>query len=83
MENLKFKYIGEQQKVLTCAVCEELLYYIDIQHYSKCPYCDAELNMDEELEEYVLKPVIDHWASSISRPITVRKTDKLTSNITL
>ena len=65
----KFKYMEQQHKVLTCANCDEFLYFVDVQHYSACPYCDAPLHMDDELEEYILRPVIDDWVYSYSRPL--------------
>ena len=79
----KFKYMEQQHKVLTCSNCDEFLYLVDIQHYSMCPYCDAPLHMDEELEEYILKPVIEHWAHSYSHSLSRKSRDEIMGNMTI
>jgi len=59
----KFKKPSQQQttKVLVCPKCEEMLSQIDISSYGRCPYCDQTLEATPELEDYLLKPAVDHW----------------------
>ena len=51
----------KSDRVLLCPKCYETLFTSDIEHFEKCPYCDIKINMDNEVEDYILKPVIDRW----------------------
>ena len=58
----KFKRIDwKSDKILVCPNCYETLYRNDIEHFAKCPYCDQNIEFDNEIEDYLLKPVIDRW----------------------
>ncbi len=52
---------GAPEKVLICPDCFESLFRNDIEHFGKCPYCDQKINFDMEVEEYLLKPIVDRW----------------------
>jgi len=51
----------ELEKMLICPECTETLSQIDISSFGSCPYCDHTLVTTPELEDYLLKPVVDHW----------------------
>ncbi len=51
----------ELEKVLVCPECMETLSQLDIGSYGHCPYCNHSLESSPELEDYLLKPAIDHW----------------------
>ena len=58
----KFKRINcKSDKILVCPTCYETLFRNDIEHFAKCPYCDQNIEFDIEIEDYLLKPVIDRW----------------------
>ena len=59
----KFKHINNtSEKVLVCLQCFEIIARDDIEHFHKCPYCNFNLELDDEIEDFVLKPVIERWA---------------------
>jgi hypothetical protein len=58
----------KSDKVLVCHECLETLFISDIEHFEKCPYCNASIEMDVEIEDYILKPVVDRWISIQKSP---------------
>ncbi len=46
---------------LVCPNCIELLTRDDVEGFGKCPYCDYAFEFDEELEEFLLRPVVRQW----------------------
>lgn len=51
----------QSDKILLCPQCYETLFTTDIEHFERCPYCDIKIYIDSEVEEYILKPIIDRW----------------------
>jgi len=51
----------KHDKILVCPSCVETLYRNDIEHFQKCPYCDCIIELNNEIEDYLLKPVVDKW----------------------
>jgi len=52
-----------QAKMLVCPQCCEMLNRTDIEHYSSCPYCLCILELTDELEDFLLEPIVDIWIS--------------------
>ncbi len=48
-------------KLLICPTCLETLFRHDIEHFAKCPYCDRKIEFNSDVEDFILKPVIDRW----------------------
>jgi len=62
IDKYKFKRVNWQlDKLLVCPGCYETLFRDDIEHFGRCPYCDFEFELDGEIEDFLLKPVIDRW----------------------
>lgn len=62
MGKVKKVLIGETEiDVLRCPVCGEKLSPVDLEMYSNCPYCNASLPRDGEMEDFILSPVIKAW----------------------
>lgn len=60
-----FKRLDEiNERVLVCPKCCEILYRTDIEHFSSCPYCSQSLEMTEELEDFLLEPIIEGWTAT-------------------
>ena len=60
----KFKRVNnELDKILVCPSCYETLFRYDIEYFAKCPYCDQKIEFDFEIEDYLLKPVVDRWTT--------------------
>lgn len=62
MKKNKFKRFNwEIDKLLVCQKCYETLTRADIAHFGKCPYCNHKIEMDFEVERYLLEPKIAQW----------------------
>ena len=58
----KFKVSGYPlKKMLVCPGCHELLNRTDIEFFSACPYCSCKLDLTDELEDFLLEPIISVW----------------------
>ena len=64
MEYTFRKLTGINERVLLCPRCCEMLYRADIENYTSCPYCALTLEMNDELEDFLLEPIIDGWTTS-------------------
>ena len=61
-EKYRFKRTScKSDKILVCPDCYEMLLRRDIECFAKCPYCNQNIEFDAEIEDYLLKPVIDRW----------------------
>lgn len=64
MNKYTFKKPATQlDKMLLCPKCTETLSQIDISSFGTCPYCEYKLSTTPELEDFLLKPAVDHWVS--------------------
>lgn len=62
MNKYDFKRVDWKfDKILVCPKCFEMLYRTDIEHFKHCPYCNYKLDLDIEIEDYLLKPTVDKW----------------------
>ena len=63
MKNPSSKNISLKQKDgrLYCPSCGESLARQDVESYFCCPYCDYKFTLNGEMEDYLLKPVVDNW----------------------
>jgi len=58
---------NSSDKILICPNCFEMLFRDDIEHFSSCPYCNARIEVNDELEDFLLKPFVDNWISNQNR----------------
>ncbi len=61
------KLIDLNDRVLLCPQCCEILYRMDIEHYTACPYCLFPLEMTDELEDFLLEPIVNGWTATEHR----------------
>jgi len=61
------KLKNSSDKMLICPKCFELLFRDDFEHFACCPYCDSPIEISDEIEDYLLKPVVDNWVSIQNR----------------
>ena len=52
---------ASNDRFLICPQCNERLKQMDIENYSKCPYCNYNFTVSEALEDFLLEPVVDSW----------------------
>jgi hypothetical protein len=60
---MEYKFIekGTAKKWLLCPHCNEENSYYDVEIYPKCPFCDGELEKNNELEDFILEPLVCQW----------------------
>ena len=46
---------------LICPACGESLSRQDVESYVRCPYCDHQFALNEEMEDFLLQPIVDNW----------------------
>lgn len=62
MKKLQLTFKNETKgKVLVCPGCLETLTQVDIEAFSSCPYCNHQFERSFELEDFILRPVVEHW----------------------
>ena len=49
------------ERFLICPQCNERLRQMDIENYSKCPFCNYDFFVTEALEDFFLEPVVENW----------------------
>ena len=57
MNNEK-QYTVIDDSYILCPKCSEKLFPADIESFRRCPYCDCALPQSQELEDFVLSPLI-------------------------
>lgn len=78
--NYEFKNnIRNTDKCLICPECSEELSYVDIESYAACPFCDCPLEKNVALEDFILQPVIDRWASQYRSAVKPATTEQRNS----
>ncbi len=70
MEYVFKKFDGSGDRMLVCPICREFIARSDIEHFRICPYCGASLEMTDELEDFLLDPIVADWTlyECASRP---------------
>lgn len=48
---------------LVCPGCSEYIEQADIETFMRCPYCNRKFSHSNELEDFILAPVVDRWVS--------------------
>ncbi|MBR2426375.1 MAG: hypothetical protein IKB16_06505 [Lentisphaeria bacterium] len=48
-------------RFLICPQCNERLKQMDIENYSRCPYCNYRFTDSASLEDFMLEPVVENW----------------------
>ena len=61
MEYVFKKFDGADERMLVCPSCREFIARPDIEHFHLCPYCGATLEMTDELEDFLLDPIVADW----------------------
>jgi hypothetical protein len=62
-----------KDSALTCPDCGEQLCQADIEHFPSCPYCNCQIPRNSQLEDFILQPIIEHWASQYYYPIEAKE----------
>ena len=55
-EQKEFMLSGER-----CPNCRERLFPADLEMFPRCPYCDHIFPQGNQLEDFILKPVLQRW----------------------
>lgn len=49
------------ERLLLCPRCKEQLAQPDIEVFSRCPFCNYRFELNVELEDFILEPVVENW----------------------
>ncbi len=58
---------GSLRRALLCPECGESIVNEDIEQYPNCPYCGKHFAITNDLEDFILRPFLDHWLISGQR----------------
>lgn len=61
-----FKSVNSYQppatdRKLLCPKCSEKLNQADVENYSRCPFCNYRFELNVELEDFILEPIVSNW----------------------
>ena len=54
--------------ILTCPRCKEELTVLDVENFSACPFCDWRFAVDDNLENFILDPIVRNWVARVCDP---------------
>ena len=63
-KNNEKQYTVIDDSYILCPKCSEKLFPADIESFRRCPYCDCALPQSQELEDFVLSPLIRQWSKN-------------------
>ena len=68
---MEYKFVenGTARKWLLCPHCNEENSNYDVEIYAKCPFCNGELEKTNELEDFILEPLVAQWEYQCSMDI--------------
>ena len=71
--NRKYQFHKNEDlsKRLICPRCAESLTHADVEIFPACPFCDCRLERNNELEDFILQPLVERWANQYA-PVTGR-----------
>lgn len=52
---------NRNERRLVCPRCKENLLQPDIEIFSRCPFCNYRFELNTELEDFILEPVVENW----------------------
>lgn len=55
-----------EARYLICPNCREMLAPADIEAFATCPFCNTHLEYSNELEDFILAPLVAQWMNSAS-----------------
>ena len=58
------QYTVFDDSYILCPKCSERLYPADIESFRQCPYCSFVLPPSQQLEDFVLSPLIRQWSKN-------------------
>jgi len=64
------------ERYLVCPKCGEQLLQMDIENFSRCPFCNHAFEVNDELEDFLLEPTVELWirqqgaAPSVTGPLS-------------
>ena len=52
---------SRNERLLVCPRCHETLSQPDIEVFSRCPFCNYRFELNMELEDFILEPIVANW----------------------
>ncbi len=61
-----------ETRYLICPNCHETLAPADIEAFSTCPFCNTRLEYSNELEDFILAPLVSQWMKAANASVHSR-----------
>jgi hypothetical protein len=61
-----------ETRYLICPNCHETLAPADIEAFSTCPFCNTRLEYSNELEDFILAPLVSQWMKAANASVRSR-----------
>ena len=74
---IKIQNISKNTNSIQCPDCKEKLLHVDIEMFSKCPYCDHLFPETTELEDFILQPIVDEWVKFMDQDSLSSKKERI------
>ncbi len=52
---------SKNERLLVCPRCKEQLLQPDVEVFSRCPFCNYRFELNIELEDFILEPIVENW----------------------
>ena len=60
----RIQKLQQKEGRIVCPSCGELLSTHDVESFGKCPFCDHKFLLDGNMEDFLLKSVIENWCQT-------------------
>lgn len=58
----------ESGRKLQCPECRKFITPPDVEMFYACPYCNAPIAADTDLEDFTIEPLVRHWENRCLNP---------------
>lgn len=65
-----------EARYLICPKCREMLAPADIESFATCPFCNTHLEYSNDLEDFILAPLVAQWMSAANTVAQARRNSK-------
>lgn len=63
IKDMMEKQIKITSTYIVCPKCLEVLSRDDIEGFGACPYCDHAFELNADLEDFLLQPLVKQWVA--------------------
>lgn len=68
MKKTPYRKDANGHLLLSCPRCKEELSVLDVENFPACPFCDWRFAVNDDLENFILDPIVRNWVARVSDP---------------